>query len=82
MFIEKSLWTSDNVGYLVRDFAENLDYGEGGFFEKLETNWRVARQREATGGRDVLGDVPVLHSGVDAAGDQAPPDSPGLGVVR
>ena len=33
---EKSLWTSDNVGYLVRDYAENLDYGEGGFFQKLE----------------------------------------------
>ncbi|MYA63039.1 MAG: AAA domain-containing protein [Gemmatimonadetes bacterium] len=33
---EKSLWTADNVGYLVRDYVENLDYGEGGFFQKLE----------------------------------------------
>lgn len=33
---EKSLWTAENVGYLVRHFVENLDYGEGGFFEKLE----------------------------------------------
>ena len=36
MFTEKSLWTSENVGYLVRYYVENLDYGEGGFFEKLE----------------------------------------------
>ncbi len=34
---EKSLWTADNVGYLVRHFVENLDYGDGGFFEKLES---------------------------------------------
>ena len=33
---EKSLWTSENVGYLVSSFAENLDSGEGSFFEKLE----------------------------------------------
>ena len=31
-----SLWTSENVGYLVTHFAENLDEGEGSFFEKLE----------------------------------------------
>lgn len=37
MFTEKSLWTSENVGYLVRYYAENLDAGEGNFFEKLET---------------------------------------------
>ena len=36
MFTEKSLWTSENVGYLVEHFAENLDAGEGSFFEKLE----------------------------------------------
>ena len=36
MFTEKSLWTSENVGYLVKYFAENLDEGEGTFFEKLE----------------------------------------------
>ncbi|MDE2805516.1 MAG: AAA family ATPase [Gemmatimonadota bacterium] len=36
VFTEKSLWTSDNVDYLVRDYAENLDYGEGGFFQKLK----------------------------------------------
>ena len=36
MFTEKSLWTSENVGYLVKYFAENLDEGEGSFFEKLE----------------------------------------------
>ena len=34
---EKSLWTEENVGYLVRHFVENLDDGEGGFFEKLES---------------------------------------------
>ena len=34
---EKSLWTSENVGHLVRYYVENLDYGEGGFFEKLES---------------------------------------------
>ena len=33
---EKSLWTSENVGYLVRHYVENLDYGDGGFFQKLE----------------------------------------------
>lgn len=36
VFTDKSLWTADNVGYLVRDYAENLDYGEGSFFQKLE----------------------------------------------
>ena len=37
MFTEKSLWTSENVGSLVKYYAENLDAGEGNFFEKLET---------------------------------------------
>ncbi len=36
MFTEKSLWTSENVGHLVSSFAENLDSGEGSFFDKLE----------------------------------------------
>lgn len=36
VFTEKSLWTAENVGYLVSYFAENLDSGEGSFFEKLE----------------------------------------------
>ena len=36
VFTEKSLWTSENVGYLVKHFAENLDEGEGSFLEKLE----------------------------------------------
>lgn len=36
MFTEKSLWTSENVGHLVSCFAENLDSGEGSFFDKLE----------------------------------------------
>ena len=36
-FTDKSLWTSENVGYLVKYFAENLEEGEGNFFEKLET---------------------------------------------
>ena len=36
VFTEKSLWTSENVGYLVRYYADNLDWGEGSFFEKLE----------------------------------------------
>ena len=37
VFTEKSLWTSENVGYLVRYYAENLHSGEGSFFEKLES---------------------------------------------
>ena len=37
MFTEKSLWTPENVGSLVKYYAENLDAGEGNFFEKLET---------------------------------------------
>ena len=37
VFTGRSLWTSDNVGYLVRYYAENLDEGEGTFFEKLES---------------------------------------------
>lgn len=37
VFTEKSLWTSENVGSLVKYYAENLDAGEGNFFEKLET---------------------------------------------
>ncbi|WP_419860433.1 AAA family ATPase [Candidatus Palauibacter sp.] len=36
VFTEKSLWTAENVGYLVQYFAENLDEGEGSFLEKLE----------------------------------------------
>ena len=36
VFTKKSLWTSENVGYVVSYFAENLDWGEGSFFEKLE----------------------------------------------
>ena len=36
VFTDKSLWTAENVGYLVQYFAENLDEGEGGFFDKLE----------------------------------------------
>ena len=36
MFTERSLWTSENVGHLVRYYAENLDEGEGGFFDKLK----------------------------------------------
>ena len=37
VFTEKSLWTPENVAYLVRLYAENLDAGEGTFLEKLET---------------------------------------------
>ncbi|MCY3707092.1 MAG: AAA family ATPase [Gammaproteobacteria bacterium] len=37
MLTDRSLWTSENVDYLVKYFAENLDEGEGNFFEKLET---------------------------------------------
>ena len=36
VFSDKSLWTLENVGHLVHYFAENLDEGEGSFFEKLE----------------------------------------------
>ncbi len=36
MFTEKNLWTSENVGHLVKHVVENLDEGEGNFFEKLE----------------------------------------------
>ena len=35
VFTEKSLWTTENVGHLVRFYAENLDEGEGSFLEKL-----------------------------------------------
>ena len=37
VFTEDSLWKPENVACLVRFYAENLDEGEGGFFEKLET---------------------------------------------
>ena len=37
VFTDRSLWTSENVGYLVRYYAENLKEGEGTFFEKLES---------------------------------------------
>ena len=37
VFTKRSLWTPENVASLVRFYAENLDEGEGGFFEKLET---------------------------------------------
>ncbi len=36
VFTDRPLWTSENVGYLIRYFAENLDEGDGGFFDKLE----------------------------------------------
>lgn len=36
VFTDRSLWTSENVGYLVRYYAENLDEGEGDFFERLK----------------------------------------------
>ena len=36
VFTEKNLWTSENVRFLVKHFVENLDEGEGSFFEKLE----------------------------------------------
>ena len=36
VFTEKSLWTAENVGYLIQYFVENLDQGKGGFFDKLE----------------------------------------------
>ncbi len=39
---EKSLWTAENVGYLVTHFAENPDEGEGTFFEKLEYQLALA----------------------------------------
>ena len=37
VFTEKSLWTAENVGYLVRYYAENLDEGKGSFLERLGT---------------------------------------------
>ena len=37
VFTDRSLWTSQNVRYLVRHYAENLDEGEGSFFEKLKS---------------------------------------------
>ena len=37
VFTDKSLWTSENVGFLVRHYADSRDEGEGNFFEKLET---------------------------------------------
>ena len=36
VFTKKSLWTGENVAYLVRHYAENPDEGEGTFLEKLE----------------------------------------------
>ena len=36
VFTEKSLWTSENVRYLVRYYADNLEEGEESFLEKLE----------------------------------------------
>ena len=36
-FTDRSLWTSENVAFLVRHYADNLEEGEGNFFEKLET---------------------------------------------
>ncbi len=36
MFTEKSLWTSDNVDYLVTHFVRNPEEGAGTFLEKLE----------------------------------------------
>ena len=37
VFTDKSLWTSENVAFLVRHYADNPDEGEGNFFEKLDT---------------------------------------------
>ncbi len=42
MFTEKSLWTSDNVDYLVTHFVKNPEEGAGTFLEKLEYQLALA----------------------------------------
>ena len=42
MFTDKNLWTSENVGQLMKHFVENLDEGAGSFMEKLEEQLRPA----------------------------------------
>lgn len=36
VFTDTHLWTSENIGHLVKFYVENLDEGEGSFFEKLK----------------------------------------------
>ena len=36
VFTDGSLWTSENIRSLIKHYIENLDTGEGSFFEKLE----------------------------------------------
>src|SRR5687767_347952 len=42
VFSDRSLWTKENVDYLDRYFVQNLDYGEGNFWSKLEAQLRPA----------------------------------------
>ena len=36
VFLDKNIWNRKNIEQLDKDFVQNLDYGEGNFFEKLE----------------------------------------------
>lgn len=42
VFTDYQLWTAENVDQLKRHFVDNLDYGEGGFWTKLEAQLEPA----------------------------------------
>ena len=82
MFTEKSLWTSENVGYLVKYFAENLDEGEGSFFEKLEKQLARAPGTAKQLAAEMFWVMYLFpRTKLNAARDEAPTDSPSLGMV-
>jgi 5-methylcytosine-specific restriction enzyme B len=42
VFSDKRLWTADNVAFLDKYFVQNLSFGEGNFFTKLEAQLEPA----------------------------------------
>lgn len=42
IFGESSIWNSENLQHLVTYFVENLDWGEGSFFQKLQNQLSAA----------------------------------------
>lgn len=42
VFTDEHMWTSENLGYLVKYFVKDLKEGQGSFFEKLESQLAAA----------------------------------------
>ena len=62
VFIDRKLWTLENIESLVEYYVDNLDAGEGSFLEKLEKQLNSAPEtaKQLAAG-NVVGNVPVSH---------------------